>query len=73
MKIRDVIRLIEKAESDFSAYAPDLPGCVAPGRTREEVETMMFEAVRLHLAGPAEDRAPIPESNAVAEMIAVPA
>ena len=71
--MRRYLIVIEKAESNYSAYAPDLPGCVATGRTREEVETRMFEAVQLHLAGLAEDHAPIPESNAVAEMIAVPA
>jgi len=43
--------VIEKARNDFSAYVPDLPGCVATGATIEETEQQIREAIDLHLAG----------------------
>src|SRR5215207_7510327 len=52
--------VIERAESNFSAYVPDLPGCVATGATREEVEREIREAVAFHLDGLREDGLPIP-------------
>ena len=52
--------VIEKSESNFGAWAPDLPGCVAVGDTVEEVEQLMREAIELHLAGMREDGDPIP-------------
>lgn len=54
--------VIEKAEGNFSAYVPDLPGCVATGRTIPEVETNIREAIRFHLDGMKEDglSAPVP-------------
>ena len=47
--------LIEKAEGNFSAYVPDLPGCVATGATVEEVEYQIREAIEFHLDGMRED------------------
>ncbi len=47
--------VIEKAETNYSAYAPDLPGCVATGSTPEEAEHEIREAIRFHLEGLAED------------------
>jgi predicted RNase H-like HicB family nuclease len=47
--------VIEKAESNFSAYVPDLPGCVATGATVEEVESQIREAIEFHLDGMRED------------------
>ena len=44
--------VIEKAESNFSAYVPDLPGCVATGKTIEETENLIREAIGFHLQGP---------------------
>lgn len=43
--------IIEKTATGFSAYSPDLPGCVATGRTREEVEKEMREAIEFHIEG----------------------
>ncbi|WKZ32743.1 MAG: type II toxin-antitoxin system HicB family antitoxin [Thermodesulfobacteriota bacterium] len=63
--------VIEKADNNFSAYSPDLPGCVATGATREEAERNMHEAVELHIRGMKEDNLPIPESSSFAEYIAV--
>jgi len=63
--------VIEKVKSGYSAYSPDLPGCVATGATREEVERNMHEGIELHIKGLEEDDQPIPESNSFAEYIAV--
>lgn len=63
--------VIEKTDNNFSAYSPDLPGCVATGNTREETEQNMYEAIRLHVEGMKEDRLPIPESYSFAEYVAV--
>jgi len=52
--------VIEKAESNYSAYVPDLPGCVATGGTIEEVESQIREAIEFHLEGMREDGTPIP-------------
>jgi len=63
--------VIEKANSNYSAYCPDLPGCVATGKTLEETERNMHEAVEMHVQGMIEDKMPIPESVTLAEYIAV--
>ncbi len=57
--------VIEKAEANYSAYAPDLPGCVATGDTPEEAEREIREAIRFHLEGLEEDgiEAPKPEAK----------
>ena len=57
----------EKVNGNYSAYAPDLPGCVAAGDTKEETKLIMRDAMRLHLQGLIEDGDPIPESDASAE------
>lgn len=64
--------VIEKAANNYSAYSPDLPGCVATGKTREEAERTMQEAIELHVLGLKEDNLPIPESHSFAEYLAVP-
>jgi predicted RNase H-like HicB family nuclease len=53
--------VVEKAEKNYSAYAPDLPGCVATGNTREEAEANMRDAIEMHVNGLIEDHASIPE------------
>ncbi len=63
--------VIEKAGANYSAYSPDLPGCVATGATREETERNMYEAVEMHVRGLLEDKLTIPESNSFAEYVAV--
>ncbi len=55
--------VIEKADGNYSAYAPDLPGCVATGDTPQEAEDNMREAIRFHLEGLAEDGLPIPPAQ----------
>ncbi|MGD0281982.1 MAG: type II toxin-antitoxin system HicB family antitoxin [Dissulfurispiraceae bacterium] len=51
---------IEKAENNYSAYSPDLPGCIAMGATREDTEQNMHEAIKMHVEGMIEDKLPIP-------------
>lgn len=63
--------VIEKANNNYSAYSPDLPGCVATGATREEAEKNMYEAIEMHIQGLLEDKLPIPESKSFAEYVAV--
>ncbi|HEX8353093.1 MAG TPA: type II toxin-antitoxin system HicB family antitoxin [Pyrinomonadaceae bacterium] len=61
--------IIERGERNFSAYAPDLPGCIATGATLEEVKRRMGEAVELHLRGMREDGLPIPEPTSLADYV----
>jgi predicted RNase H-like HicB family nuclease len=63
--------VIEKLDDNYSAYVPDLPGCVATGATREEAEQNIHEAVVMHLEGLREDHLPIPEPQSFGEYIAV--
>ena len=63
--------VIEKANGNYSAYSPDLPGCVATGANREEVERNIHEAIELHVQGLLEDNLPVPQSNSFAEYVAV--
>jgi predicted RNase H-like HicB family nuclease len=63
--------VIEKANGNYSAYSPDLPGCVATGRTREQVTHNMHGAIEMHVNGLLEDNLPIPKSHSFAEYIAV--
>jgi len=53
--------VIEKAEGNYSAYVPDLPGCVATEATIEEVEAQIRETIEFHLEGLREDGTPIPQ------------
>lgn len=57
--------IIEKGASNYSAYFPDLPGCIATGKTLDEVKDRMREALELHLRGMREDGLPIPEPSLV--------
>jgi predicted RNase H-like HicB family nuclease len=63
--------VVEDAGNNFSAYSPDLPGCVATGSTRQETEKSMYEAIQLHIEGLREDGLPIPESSSIAEYVLV--
>ena len=65
--------VIEDAGANFSAYVPDLPGCVATGATIEEVEDRIRGAIEMHLAGMREDGDPIPPPSSQVEYIDVAA
>ncbi|WP_375458722.1 type II toxin-antitoxin system HicB family antitoxin [uncultured Enterovirga sp.] len=61
--------VIEEAGEGYSAYVPDLPGCIATGRTIDVVEQEIREAMRFHLEGMAEDGVPVPRPTSRAEYI----
>lgn len=61
--------VIEKANGNYSAYVPDLPGCVATGATPREVEQNIREAIRFHLDGLREDGLPIPEPTSTCDYV----
>ncbi|MEH1935852.1 MAG: type II toxin-antitoxin system HicB family antitoxin [Nostoc sp.] len=63
--------VIEKADGNYSAYVPDLPGCVAVGETLEEVKQMIAEAIEFHLEGMLEDGLPIPKPTSIAHEVEV--
>ena len=65
--------VIEKAESNFSAYVPDLPGCVATGATVEEVESQIREAIEIHLDGMREDGIAIPQPSSRVDYVEIAA
>jgi predicted RNase H-like HicB family nuclease len=61
--------VIEKTVRNYSAYVPDLPGCIATARTRRHVERRIREAIRFHLEGLRADGLPIPEPSSVCEYV----
>jgi predicted RNase H-like HicB family nuclease len=63
--------VVEKANGNYSAYSPDLPGCIASGTTAGETEKNMYEAIEMHVQGLKEDREPIPESSSFAQYVVV--
>lgn len=65
--------VIEKAEGNYSAYSPDLPGCVATGKTRDQAARNMHEAIEMHVRGMLEDNLPVPKSRSSAEYVAIEA
>jgi predicted RNase H-like HicB family nuclease len=65
--------VIERGPSSYGAYVPDLPGCVAVGRTREEVQALIHEAIELHIERLREDGQPIPEPSSTAQLVSIDA
>ncbi len=65
--------VIETAESNYSAYVPDLPGCVATGATLDETEQAIREAIEFHLDGRKEDGLPLPAPSSRVEYVEVAA
>ena len=61
--------VIEKAEGNYSAYVPDLPGCIATGATVAEVEAEIGQAIRFHIEGLNEDGLPVPAPTSIAEYV----
>ena len=71
--MRRYLIVIEETPGGFSAYSPDVPGCAATGRTREDVERQMHDALEFHLDGLREDGQPIPEPSTTAAYVDVAA
>ena len=69
--MRRFLIVVEKANGNFSAYSPDLRGCIATGATPEETRVRMHEAIELHIRGLNADHLPVPEPNATAAYVDV--
>ena len=65
--------VVEKGETSFGAYVPDLPGCIAAAETKEEVLLLIHEAIEFHVEGLREDGQPIPEPSSSIEYVEVAA
>jgi predicted RNase H-like HicB family nuclease len=65
--------VIEHGPTSYGAYVPDLPGCVAVGETREEVEALIHEGIEFHIEGMRQDGRPIPEPSSTAQLVTVDA
>jgi predicted RNase H-like HicB family nuclease len=61
--------VIEKADGNYSAYVPDLPGCVATGMTVQDVEQEIRAAIRFHIDGLTADGLPVPQPTSIAEYV----
>jgi predicted RNase H-like HicB family nuclease len=61
--------IIAAGEQHYSAYVPDLPGCIATDRTLDEVKQVMREAIAFHIAGLRQEGLPIPEPTSLAEYV----
>jgi predicted RNase H-like HicB family nuclease len=64
--------VIEKANGNYSAYVPDLPGCIATGATPEDTEEQIRQAIGFHLEGLRQDGVPIPEPTSLCEYVEAP-
>ena len=71
VKLHRFLIVIEKADGNYSAHSPDLPGCVATGKTRDQAARNMHEAIDLHVRGLLEDKLPVPKSRSFAEYVAI--
>ena len=65
--------IYEKAATGYGAYVPDLPGCVATGRTKAQVKKLIREAIELHIDSLKQHGEPVPEPSSVADSITVSA
>jgi len=65
--------IIESTEHNYAAYSPDLPGCIATGKTRTEFEKSMQTTIEMHIEGMLEDQLSIPAPSATAEYVTIAA
>ena len=61
--------VIEKTKTGFSAYSPDIAGCIATGKTKKDVEQNMYDAIQFHLDGLKEEGLQLPQNNTESEML----
>ncbi|HSN74253.1 MAG TPA: type II toxin-antitoxin system HicB family antitoxin [Anaerolineae bacterium] len=64
--------IVEEGDSNLSAYSPDLPGCIATGKTYDETLQNMYEAIEFHLEAMMEDGEPLPQSISMAAYLTLP-
>lgn len=65
--------IVEKAPQNYAAYVPDLPGCIATGKTRDEVERLIREGIVLHIESLREHGEPVPEPTTSAVTVEIEA
>ena len=65
--------VVEKGTSSYGAHVPDLPGCIAAGKTKEEVLSLIREAIEFHIEGLKQDGQPIPAPASMSELVEVEA
>ena len=65
--------IYERGERNWSAYVPDLPGCIATGKTRKDIERMIREAIEFHVEGLRLHGEPVPSPNVEAGTVSIPA
>ena len=65
--------IVEKGPTSFGAYVPDLPGCVAAGETKEEVLTLIHQAIEFHIEGLKEDGIAVPPPSSYSELVEIAA
>lgn len=63
--------IIERSENGFGAYVPDLPGCIAAGKSREEVVALIQEAIEFHIDGLKRSGDPVPQPSSQSELVDV--
>ncbi len=64
--------IVEQSEANYSAYVPDLPGCIATGETLEELKENMRQAITMHIEGIVEDQGFLPQPQTTAEYVEAP-
>jgi predicted RNase H-like HicB family nuclease len=67
----DYVVILERGKKSFGAYVPDVPGCVAVGKTKKEALRLIREAIELHLEGMREGGSPIPKPSSSTELVSV--
>jgi predicted RNase H-like HicB family nuclease len=70
--VLEYVVIFERTPRNWSAYVPDLPGCIATGKTRDEVRRLIREGIGYYLEAMAEDGQPAPEQGSWAEVVSVP-
>jgi len=71
MMLMQYLVIVEKSENGFGAYVPDLPGCAAAGETREEVVSLIQEAIEFHIEGLKKSGEPVPRPRSQGELVDV--
>ena len=71
--MKEFLIVVEKTETGYSAYSPDLPGCVSTGHSQQEIEASMREAIQLHVEGLREEGYDVPEPSSYSAYIRVTA
>ena len=61
--------VFEKTKTGYSAFVPDLPGCIAAGSTKEEVEKLIYESIQFHIEGMQKENIEIPKGTAESEIL----